>query len=229
RPARRIAVARRGRPRTATVPLLQRRAEGPHRDARVGGGRGVLARPVHPPRRDDPCRPHPRPQPPSRRRVDLQGAGSRASRGDGRGRARGRPVVEGPPRLIAIVDYGLGNIRSVERALVHVGAEVSLTSNPDDLIAADGIVLPGVGAFAPALARLIESSLGSRIVELARLGKPILGVCLGYQLLFEESTEHGRHARLGLLPGRVVEVAGTSRLPVIGWCRVTQTGPSPLW
>jgi len=62
-----------------------------------------------------------------------------------------------------------------------------------------------------------------------RLGKPVLGVCLGYQLLFEESTEHGRHAGLGLLPGRVVEVAGTSRLPVIGWCRVTQTGPSPLW
>ncbi|OLD05006.1 MAG: imidazole glycerol phosphate synthase subunit HisH [Chloroflexi bacterium] len=131
--------------------------------------------------------------------------------------------------MIAIVDYGVGNIRSVERALVHVGAEVSLTSAPDDLAAADGVVLPGVGAFAPALARLIESGLGSRIVELSRLGKPVLGVCLGYQLLFEESTEHGRHAGLGLLPGRVVEVAGTSRLPVIGWCRVTQTGPSPLW
>jgi glutamine amidotransferase len=104
-----------------------------------------------------------------------------------------------------------------------------LTSDPDDLIAADGIVLPGVGAFAPALARLIESGLGNRIVEMARLGKPILGVCLGYQLLFEESTEHGRHAGLGLMPGRVVEVAGTGRVPVIGWCRVTQTGPSPLW
>jgi len=131
--------------------------------------------------------------------------------------------------LIAIVDYGMGNVRSVERALVHVGAEVRLTSDPDDLNAADGIVLPGVGAFAPALARLLESGLGNRIVELARLGKPILGVCLGYQLLFEESTEHGRHAGLGLMPGRVVEVAGTGRVPVIGWCRVTQTGPSPLW
>jgi len=131
--------------------------------------------------------------------------------------------------VIAIVDYGVGNIRSVERALVRVGAAARLTSDPDDLAAADGIVLPGVGAFAPALARLVESGLGGRIVELSRLGKPILGVCLGYQLLFEESTEHGRHAGLGLLPGRVVDVAGAGRVPVIGWCRVAQTGPSPLW
>ena len=131
--------------------------------------------------------------------------------------------------MIAIVDYGVGNIRSVERALVHVGAEVRLTSNADELDAADGIVLPGVGAFAPALARLLDSGLGTRIVELARHGKPILGVCLGYQLLFEESVEHGRHEGLGLLPGRVVEVAGGGRVPVIGWCRVTQTAPSPLW
>jgi glutamine amidotransferase len=131
--------------------------------------------------------------------------------------------------LIAIVDYGVGNIRSVERALVHVGAEVTLSSDPDELAVADGIVLPGVGAFAPALARLEERGLGRRIVELAREGKPVLGVCLGYQLLFEESTEHGRHQGLGLLSGRVVEVSGGSRLPVIGWCRLTQSAASPLW
>jgi len=131
--------------------------------------------------------------------------------------------------LIAIVDYGVGNIRSVERALVHVGAEVRLSSDPDQLAVADGIVLPGVGAFAPALARLEERGLGRRIVELAREGKPVLGVCLGYQLLFEESTEHGRHQGLGLLSGRVVEVSGSSRLPVIGWCRLTQSAASPLW
>jgi glutamine amidotransferase len=131
--------------------------------------------------------------------------------------------------MIAIVDYGVGNIRSVERALVHVGADVRLTSDPDELAAAAGIVLPGVGAFAPALARLLESGLGVRIVQLARQGKPVLGVCLGYQLLFEESMEHGRHQGLALLPGRVVEVAGSARLPVIGWCRVKQTRRSPLW
>jgi imidazole glycerol-phosphate synthase subunit HisH len=131
--------------------------------------------------------------------------------------------------LIAIVDYGVGNIRSVERALVQVGAEARLTADPEQLDAAGGIVLPGVGAFAPALAKLHERGLGQRIVELARRGKPVLGVCLGYQLLFEESTEHGRHIGLGLLPGRVVEVATAGRLPVIGWCRTTQVAASPLW
>ncbi len=131
--------------------------------------------------------------------------------------------------MIAIVDYGVGNIRSVERALVHVGAEARLTGDPDELQRAEGIVLPGVGAFAPALAKLSEHGLGRRIVELALEGKPVLGVCLGYQLLFEESMEHGRHQGLGLLPGRVVEVENSDRLPVIGWCRTVQTAPSALW
>jgi imidazole glycerol-phosphate synthase subunit HisH len=131
--------------------------------------------------------------------------------------------------VIAIVDYGVGNIHSVERALVQVGAETRLTSDADELAAADGIVLPGVGAFAPALAKLSEHGLGRRLVDMARGGKPILGVCLGYQLMFEESLEHGRHQGLGLLPGRVVQVASSERLPVIGWCRTRQTAPSPLW
>jgi glutamine amidotransferase len=131
--------------------------------------------------------------------------------------------------VIAIVDYGVGNIRSVERALVHVGAQVQLTADAEVLAAADGIVLPGVGAFAPALAKLEERGLGRRIVDLARAGTPVLGVCLGYQLLFDESMEHGRHQGLGLLRGRVVQVANTSRLPVIGWCRLSQSADSPLW
>lgn len=131
--------------------------------------------------------------------------------------------------MIAIVDYGVGNIRSVERALIQVGAEARLTSNHSDLERADGVVLPGVGAFAPALAKLSEHGLGRRLVELARSGKPILGVCLGYQLLFEESLEHGRHEGLGLLTGRVVQVQNSARLPVIGWCRTKQSAPSPLW
>ena len=131
--------------------------------------------------------------------------------------------------MIAIVDYGVGNIRSVERALAHVGGEPKLTADPADLERADGVVLPGVGAFAPALQRLAEHGLGRRIVELAARGKPLLGVCLGYQLLFDESMEHGRHEGLGLLPGKVVEVQNSPRLPVIGWCRVAQTGASALW
>jgi glutamine amidotransferase len=131
--------------------------------------------------------------------------------------------------MIAIVDYGVGNLRSVERALVHVGAEPKLTSDPDELSGADGLVLPGVGAFAPALEKLSGGGLGRRVVELAAKGTPVLGVCLGYQLLFEESMEHGRHQGLGLLPGVVREIDNSERLPVIGWCRLTLTDESPLW
>lgn len=131
--------------------------------------------------------------------------------------------------MIAVVDYGVGNVRSVERALAHAGAYPQLTADPDELADADGIVLPGVGAFGPALEKLTAAGLGRRIVELARRGKPILGVCLGYQLLFEESMEHGRHQGLGLLPGTVREVDNSELLPVIGWCRVTLTDHNPLW
>lgn len=131
--------------------------------------------------------------------------------------------------MIAIVDYGVGNLRSVERALVHAGAEPVITSDVDELERAAGLVLPGVGAFGAARARLAERGLGRRVVELAKKGKPLLGVCLGYQLMFDESIEGGRHEGLGLLPGRVVEVEGSAHLPVIGWCRVTQTQPSRLW
>ncbi len=116
--------------------------------------------------------------------------------------------------MIAIVDYGVGNLRSVERALLHVGATPKLTADQDELQHADGMVLPGVGAFAPALEKLSDGGLGRRVVELARKGKPVLGVCLGYQLLFEESMENGRHQGLGLLEGRVVKVTGTEHVPV---------------
>ncbi len=131
--------------------------------------------------------------------------------------------------MIAIVDYGVGNLRSVERALLYVGASPRVTSDKDVLAGANGLVLPGVGAFAPAVRRLESGNLGRWIVELARKGRPLLGVCLGYQLLFEESEEHGRHEGLGLLDGRVVEVTGSPRLPVIGWCRLRQTEWTPLW
>ena len=131
--------------------------------------------------------------------------------------------------MIAIVDYGVGNVRSVERALAFVGAEPILTADVDELTRADGIVLPGVGAFAAALERLTVSGLGRSLVDLAARGKPLLGVCLGYQLLFEESTERGRHQGLGLLSGRVEKVKQSERLPVIGWCRVSWSDESPLW
>ena len=119
--------------------------------------------------------------------------------------------------MIAIVDYGVGNLRSVERALLHAGARPKVTYDKDELRRANGLVLPGVGAFAPALEKLQAGNLGREVVELARKGKPLLGVCLGYQLLFEESSEHGRHQGLGLLRGVVDLIKGSPRLPVIGW------------
>jgi len=128
--------------------------------------------------------------------------------------------------VIAIVDYGVGNLRSVERALVHAGAEPLITADPDELERAQGLVLPGVGAFAAAVGKLSANGLGRRVADLARRGKPVLGVCLGYQLLFDESTEGGRHEGLGLLPGRVVQVQDSTHLPVIGWSRLKQTGVS---
>jgi glutamine amidotransferase len=131
--------------------------------------------------------------------------------------------------VIAIVDYGVGNLRKVEKALQHAGASPRLTGDQDELARASGMVLPGVGAFAPALERLSAGGLGRRVVELARKGMPILGVCLGYQLMFERSEEHGVHQGLGLLAGSVVEVRGSPRLPVIGWCRLRQSEWSPLW
>jgi glutamine amidotransferase len=131
--------------------------------------------------------------------------------------------------MIAIVDYGVGNLRSVERALLQVGARPRLTSDKDELARASGLVLPGVGAFAACRRELERGNLGRWIVELARKGHPLLGVCVGYQLLFEESEEHGRHEGLGLLQGTVVQVTESERLPVIGWCRIRQTAWSPLW
>jgi len=130
--------------------------------------------------------------------------------------------------LIAIVDYGVGNLRSVERALLHAGARPEVTDDKDELRRANGLVLPCVGAFGPALERLQAGNLGREVVELARKGKPLLGVCLGYQLLFEESSEHGRHQGLGLLRGSVDLVSGSERLRVIGWCRTRLTDFSPL-
>jgi glutamine amidotransferase len=132
---------------------------------------------------------------------------------------------------IGIVDYGVGNLRSVRRGLEHAGAEVEVTADTQRLAGAAGIVLPGVGAFAPAREKLSRSGLDSFLLEQARAGKPILGVCLGYQLLFDSSYEDGQTAGLGLLPGPVRRLVQTPdrKVPHMGWNRVRQLAPDLLF
>jgi glutamine amidotransferase len=119
---------------------------------------------------------------------------------------------------LAILDYGMGNLRSVEKALERVGAEAVITSDHETARDADGLVLPGVGAFARAMERVAELELDRLIAERVEAGTPVLGICLGFQLLFESSTELGGAAGLGLIEGRVdgLEAPGL-KVPHIGW------------
>ena len=126
--------------------------------------------------------------------------------------------------MIAIADYGMGNRRSVEKALAHVGAESVVTT---DVRAASAIILPGVGAFPEAMRNLERTGLGEELVERAAAGVPLLGICLGMQLLFESSTEHEGAAGLGILPGTVTALE-SPRLPHIGWNLVTFERESAL-
>lgn len=124
---------------------------------------------------------------------------------------------------VTIIDYGLSNLRSVQNALVHCGAETILTSDPADVRAADALVLPGVGAFRDGMAGLERLGLVEPIRQKAVEGTPLLGICLGMQMLFEESEEFGCWKGLGLIPGRVVKIPDTDlqgtpqRVPHIQW------------
>lgn len=121
--------------------------------------------------------------------------------------------------MIAIVDYQMGNLRSVQKAFEHVGHQAEITSDVDRLLAADKVVLPGVGAFADAIAELRRRDLVEPLREMAAAGKHLLGICLGLQLLFEVSYEDGRHEGLGILEGEVkrFEVRPEFKVPHMGW------------
>jgi len=130
---------------------------------------------------------------------------------------------------VAIVDYGMGNRRSVEKALAHVGADAVITGDHALIRAAERIVIPGVGAFPAAMERLDALGLTELLRERAQAGTPLLGICLGMQLLFERSTEHDGAPGLGLLPGDVGYLeTGGARLPHIGWNLVRRDRPSRL-
>ena len=119
---------------------------------------------------------------------------------------------------IAILDYGMGNLRSVEKALEHVGVTASITREPSEVRGADGVILPGVGAFPRAMERIRELGLDELIAERREEGVPILGICLGLQLLFESSSELGGAGGLGLLEGDVQELQAKGlKVPHIGW------------
>jgi imidazole glycerol-phosphate synthase subunit HisH len=130
---------------------------------------------------------------------------------------------------VALVDYGMGNRRSVEKALERVGARVVRSAERDVIAAADAIVLPGVGAFPEAMRRLAAFDLVELLRERARAGVPLLGICLGMQLLFDSSEEHEGASGLGLLPGSVARLRAPGlKIPHIGWNAVTFTRPCAL-
>jgi glutamine amidotransferase len=136
--------------------------------------------------------------------------------------------------VIALIDYGAGNVRSVQKALEAVGAEVRITRAPYAILAAEKVVLPGVGAFGDCMAGLRRAGLVDALYRVVELGRPLLGICVGMQVLFEESEEMGRHAGLGLLPGHVIRfaddlVAKGLKIPHTGWNQIKPVGAHPLF
>lgn len=132
--------------------------------------------------------------------------------------------------MIALIDYGAGNVRSVHKALTAVGAEVVLTRDPDAVLRADKVVLPGVGAFADCMESLARLDLIAPIRDVVARDVPFLGICVGMQVLFEEGEELGGHEGLGLLPGRVVpfNIDPMLKVPHTGWNQIERVKATPL-
>ncbi len=135
--------------------------------------------------------------------------------------------------MIAIIDYGVGNLFSLSCSLKAVGADVIITGSKEDLIKADKLILPGVGAFEDAAKKLFSSGLADVVVEQVNQGKPLMGICLGMQMLFEKSFEYGEHKGLGLIMGNVVSMEGRIpqelNIPHIGWNALSFKKKSPLF
>ena len=135
--------------------------------------------------------------------------------------------------MIAIIDYGVGNLFSLASSFAAIGADAKVTSDPEVIRAADRIILPGVGAFEDAARKLRESGMADLVRKEAALGKPIMGICLGMQMLFEKSYEYGEHEGLGLIKGAVRPIADVIpkelKIPHIGWNALHLTRPDPLF
>ena len=130
--------------------------------------------------------------------------------------------------MIAIVDYGIGNLGSVTKGFEAAGAETVLTGDPARLRRAEALVLPGDGAFGATMDEIRKRDLVPVLLDAAAAGTPLLGICIGMQVLFEESEEHGRHEGLGLLPGRVRHLGGDLPVPHMGWNRLKRRRAHPL-
>ncbi len=129
--------------------------------------------------------------------------------------------------MIALIDYGAGNVRSVHKALTAAGAEVIVTQDPDVVLGADKVVLPGVGAFGDCMTGLVQLDMTAAINQVVDRGVPFLGICVGMQVLFEQGLEMGQHQGLGLLPGQVVrfELDASLKVPHTGWNQIEPYQP----
>lgn len=131
---------------------------------------------------------------------------------------------------VTIVDYGMGNLRSVQKAFERLGLQAEITDCPERILTADRLVVPGVGAFGDAIHELVRRNLSKPLLRFIESGRPFLGICLGLQLLFEKSYENGIHNGLGILRGDVVrfELPSEYSIPHMGWNQVRQECPNPL-
>ncbi len=132
--------------------------------------------------------------------------------------------------MITIVDYQMGNLRSVQKGIEKIGGQARISSDPKEIAEAEKLILPGVGAFGDAMAEIRRRDLAQPIIDFVASGRPFLGICLGLQLLFERGLEHGEHEGLGILQGDVVrfELPDTMKVPHMGWNTVTKKSDAPL-
>lgn len=129
--------------------------------------------------------------------------------------------------MIALIDYGMGNLGSVHKALLRVGCRAEITDDPDQISRAEAVVLPGVGAFDDCVKNLVDRGLDVAVKDAVNDGKPFLGICLGLQMLFDSSEEGGKYPGLGIVPGKVVRFTHDLKIPQIGWNQISIRKPAP--
>ena len=131
--------------------------------------------------------------------------------------------------MIAIIDYGMGNLRSVQKAFEYLGNKAVITQQPSEIQKADKVVLPGVGAFRDAMQTIKQKGIDKVLYDVVEQKKPLLGICLGMQMFFEKSYEYGEHKGLGILQGEIVKVPENVKIPHMGWNSLNIKKKSPLF